>query len=126
MPPTVRGDADVLAWLKGQGTGYQTRINAILRGEMRRAISPRTAIGSVASPAPLRLLHDRQTADLKPGDYVALEVRDNGCGMDEAVKARVFDPFFSTKFTGRALGLAAVAGIVRVRSLTHLQTWRKK
>jgi uncharacterized protein (DUF4415 family) len=28
---TVRLDSDVLAWLKGQGRGYQTRINAILR-----------------------------------------------------------------------------------------------
>jgi len=31
---TVRIDADVLAWLKSQGKGYQTRINAILRATM--------------------------------------------------------------------------------------------
>lgn len=31
---TVRIDSDVLAWLRGQGRGYQTRINAILRREM--------------------------------------------------------------------------------------------
>ena len=35
---TVRIDSDVLAWLRGQGRGYQTRINAILRREMLAAL----------------------------------------------------------------------------------------
>ena len=41
-----------------------------------------------------------------------IRVTDSGCGMDDKVRARMFDPFFSTKFTGRGMGLAAVQGIV--------------
>jgi PAS domain S-box-containing protein len=51
--------------------------------------------------------------DLPEGDYVFLEVADNGSGMSPEVQARIFDPFYTTKFTGRGLGLAAVLGIVR-------------
>lgn len=50
---------------------------------------------------------------LQPGAYAFLEVTDSGSGMDSETKARIFDPFFSTKFAGRGLGLAASLGIAR-------------
>ncbi len=50
---------------------------------------------------------------LPPGLYAELTVRDDGVGMDDATRSRIFEPFFSTKATGRGLGLAATQGIVR-------------
>jgi signal transduction histidine kinase/CheY-like chemotaxis protein len=51
--------------------------------------------------------------DLPEGEYVFVEVADTGCGMTDATLERIFEPFFSTKFAGRGLGLAAVLGIIR-------------
>jgi len=69
-----------------------------------------TAQVTLGEDQPLR---DVEGQHLLAGRYVVLEVRDTGSGMSRAVQARIFDPFFSTKRTGRGLGLSALRGIVR-------------
>ncbi|MDP2309086.1 MAG: response regulator [Pseudomonadota bacterium] len=57
----------------------------------------------------------RHVPGLRPGPAVLLWVRDEGCGMNAATQARLFEPFFSTKPAGEGtgLGLAVVRGIVQ-------------
>jgi two-component system cell cycle sensor histidine kinase/response regulator CckA len=49
----------------------------------------------------------------KAKNYACLSVSDTGCGLDSMILERIFDPFFSTKFAGRGLGLPVVLGLVR-------------
>lgn len=68
-----------------------------------RLIEADAALLSTTYPAP----------HLSPGPYLALTITDTGVGMDMAIRTNMFEPFFSTKFTGRGLGLPAVLGVVR-------------
>ncbi len=98
----------------------ETQIRQIV---MNLVINASEAIGErsgvVALATGTTYLDSRYAATLRfeqtlpPGPYTWIEVSDNGCGMAPEVVERIFDPFFSTKFTGRGLGLAAVQGIVR-------------
>ena len=50
---------------------------------------------------------------LTSGDFGLLTITDDGKGMDEETRNRIFEPFYSTKFQGRGLGMASVYGIVK-------------
>jgi PAS domain S-box-containing protein len=69
-----------------------------------------------SGPAPHTPKATFEEGDAGAGDCLGIIVEDNGCGMAQEVLDRAFDPFFSTKFTGRGLGLPAVRGIVRAYS----------
>jgi signal transduction histidine kinase len=67
------------------------------------------------SPLDIALAH-RFPIDWQPdegGGYACLEVKDTGCGIADGAIEELFEPFFSSKFTGRGLGLPVVLGIVR-------------
>lgn len=114
---TVRIEIDDRApWVEGDA------------GQLRQAVLNLVTNATEALPATggvVRVVVSRRRADaadlercavdgtLEPGEFVCLTVEDNGSGMDAATCARAFDPFFSTKFTGRGLGLASVSGIAR-------------
>lgn len=98
-----------------RGQLQQVVMNLVLNaaeaiGEKAGMVSVRTSATEVDER---HIRRNVSGGEVRRGTYACLEVRDTGSGMDEATLSRIFDPFFSTKFTGRGLGLAAVAGIVR-------------
>jgi signal transduction histidine kinase/CheY-like chemotaxis protein len=103
--PPVKGDAGQLR---------QIVMNLIINaaeaigeghGEIRVVLSVATVAGG-------KVEKDHLGKIIAAGQYVCLEVTDSGCGMDDETRQRVFEPFYTTKFTGRGLGMSAVLGII--------------
>lgn len=73
--------------------------------------------GSLVVHTTSRLVHNAEAAELElmPGRYVEIRVEDTGTGMDEATRARAFEPFFTSKEFGggSGLGLSMVYGFVK-------------
>lgn len=82
-------------------------------GDASGSVSVRTGMTEIAEGA---TVHAVGTSDPGAGHYAFLEVADSGQGMDEATQQRIFEPFFTSRASGRGLGLAAVLGIVQGHS----------
>ena len=94
-----------------------TQMESALSGIITNAIEAMESDGRVAISAE-KISIDESTTDpklmeLAPGEYVMIKIKDNGKGMDQRTMEHIFDPFFSTKFTGRGLSMAAAYGIVK-------------
>ncbi len=80
-------------------------------GEAAGSVKVRTGTVEVGTQDEAWWRHTGQA--LTAGRYVSIEVQDTGSGMSADTIPRIFDPFFSTKFVGRGLGLPATLGVMR-------------
>jgi len=60
-------------------------------------------------------LFNHHNLQLKNGEYVLIEIRDNGPGIEDDIKNKIFDPFFTTKEEGKGtgMGMSIVYGIIK-------------
>ena len=104
--PTVAGDATQLRHVV---MNLLTNASDALEGR-HGTITVRLGATWVGRDAPLSPWLE---APLVAGRYAYLAVEDSGSGMSADTQRRIFDPYFSTRRTGRGLGLANTLGIVR-------------
>ena len=83
--------------------GDPTLIDQLLRGLIENAVTACTENGGRVAIA----VHPDEAG------FLRVDVQDNGVGMDEATLGRAFEPFFTTQFPSRGLGLSAALGITR-------------
>jgi PAS domain S-box-containing protein len=107
--PTITGDASQIR---------QVVMNLIINaaeaiGDAEGEIDVKLAKAEIKAEQPEK---DHLGTIIATGRYICFEVSDNGCGMDDDTRRKIFEPFYTTKFTGRGLGMSAVLGIVKAHN----------
>ncbi len=119
LPPgvSVRVEAESCE-LESDRATMETLLNGLIANatESYGADSGEVTVSVKVSDAPRLGQASFEEGKVGPGPYLGIVVEDRGCGMTDEVAERAFNPFYSTKFTGRGLGLPAVRGIVRAHS----------
>jgi signal transduction histidine kinase/CheY-like chemotaxis protein len=106
--PVVKGNVNQLQQLLTQLVTNACEACKANQGCVRVAVK-------TVTPAEITLQHT-YPVEWRPlaQSYACLEVVDTGCGIAEQNLKMIFDPFYSTKFIGRGLGLSVVLGLVRI------------
>ncbi len=90
----------------------ENQLRQALTNVLQNAVDSMPQGGAIALAANAKEIDVGQVFGLSRGRYVEITVTDHGCGIPEALRAKVFDPFFSTKELGSGLGLALCHSIL--------------
>ncbi len=115
IDPSIRLETDLprgVSNVKTDPTQMQLVLSALLSNSSE-AIDGEGRIRIIIRNKEIDEEFTKSHPEINPGRYVCLTVEDDGKGMDKETLNKIFDPFYTTKFMGRGLGMAAVYGIVR-------------
>jgi PAS domain S-box-containing protein len=109
----IRGEPGLWYVLADPGQIEQVLVNLVVNA--RDAMPHGGQITIVTENRELKADTPGRPNGVRPGSYVALQVSDTGVGIDPAIHARIFEPFYTTKEPGKGtgLGLSTVYGIVQ-------------
>lgn len=115
IDPSIRLETDLpidVFNIKADPTQMQMVLSAVVNNSLE-VIEADGCIRTTVSNKKIDAAFAKSHPELNPRHYVCLKIVDDGKGMDEETLNRIFDPFYTTKFMGRGLGMVSVYGIVR-------------